>query len=703
MFASHLSQAMVLDGAEPPEIATGFETIVGDYEFNPSHRDDDIQILAVILKYIPGLGAFPLKANSNPTTTVIYRRNSDNKVSYFDLHRYTKGSDGYGYENKLSNTNLLVKDNFISKDVKFQTSPAHKDGMYAMGLNANTAYISLDSVTEDAFVISESLARKMQSTAIRTINFQVGVNQIPLNLYGNENEYKFMPDIGESIRADGIICGFRKPDDISFVSDTQIDALSRPQPLHDILYFAQQTDGVIIDINIYVNKKHKIPKNIYYQIQKYQEQNVRYHTAVIDAYTEVKHRGYEITETFNSLVARNYALLRASGASKIPELAKKPNITLVQKKDPIEFLSISITYAYPNVVSSGYKFTGRNGDKGVACKICPDEEMPIDDFGMRVHLIIDPTTILNRMNSGQSYVQDLSRCNQFMRWRIEHMVQGGDPRIGFTRMLPTGVQTPIIPPVADDVNCNTPFDLLMNYFHDVNPNYAELILRDVIKTEQDKIDLINYVIHRGIYLVIPPFLKHLGPVWMLELERKYPAPTTSLILTTIRRDGRKKIDRTRIPICVGAKYIYCLYKIPHLKAAGPAYINQHKTPIHPSTHAKLQYPIAQTPLRHGEDEIRNQVMAVGSPATARMMALYANSSEGVDMLMRELITSPHPTQLDRVNMTTRELIETNNINRTMQHLFSTFGVNILQQVGPGEPRYDYYQQLLVQEQGKPAC
>lgn len=693
MYGAHLPQAMVISGAEPPEVGTGFELLVGNYEFNPSKRENDIQVLAVIPKYVAGCGAYPIKANSNPMITVIYRDNKTGEVNYFDLHKYTKGSDGHGYENQLMNTHMLTKDNYVPKEVQFQTSPCHKNGMYGLGLNVNTAYVSLESITDDAFVISESLAKRCQSLAIRTVNFQVGLNKLPLNLYGDESEYKFMPDIGEAIRSDGILCGFREPDAVSYVSDTQYSALSRIQPLHDTLYFAQHPESVVIDVNIYVNKKYKIPKNIYYQIQKYQDQNTRYHTAIVEAYNEAKARGYPISFAFNTLVTRSYALLRADGKSKIPGLSVKPNITLIQKKDPIEFLSISITYMYPNEVAPGYKFTGQCGDKGVACTILPDNMMPVDKYGIRADMLLDPASVFNRMNPGQLYIQETTRKNRFMQWRLNHMKNGGNVYEPFTITLPDGTQSDPIPPLPPDVVCSTPYELLLQYFHDMNPKYGEMV-KASMQTSGEIDDLLLESIFNKIYLIMPPFLNHTSPEWFLEMDRKYPSPATSVLITTVRRNGNLKYDWTLNPVTIGSKYVYCLCKIPQLKSSGPGYINQHKTPIHPSSHAKLQYPISQTPVRAGEDEVRNMTMAVGPAPIARMIALHANSPEGLAKMMNSLVHDPHPTKINRIGATTRELINTNCINMTTQHLFSTFGVDILTQVGPGDSRYESYKELL---------
>lgn len=359
MLSSHANQALVLHGGEPPRVGTGFESMIGEYEFDPTKREQDIQILAIIPKYIIGTGAFPIR--NNPTITVIYRGNSDGKVNYFHLNTFTKCMDGYGYENKWQNTHYLSVGNYVPRDVKFTSSPIHKGNFYSMGTNANTAYMSLDGVTKDAFIISESLAKKLNSSAIKTIDFKVSPEQIPLNLYGNDMEYRFMPDIGEQVREDGLLCCFRKPTDDTFISDTMGDALSAPQILHDLTYVVPY-NATIMDITIDINRnyKNRIPENIYTQMIKYKESINQYYLKIIEAYQRAVADNTPISSPFNTLVTDAYAMLLAEGI-RVPGFNKRMNISLMKKKDPIEFMHISVTYMYDNVVANGYKISDRQG------------------------------------------------------------------------------------------------------------------------------------------------------------------------------------------------------------------------------------------------------------------------------------------------------------------------------------------------------
>ena len=54
----------------------------------------------------------------------------------------------------------------------------------------------------------------------------------------------------------------------------------------------------------------------------------------------------------------------------------------------------------PNI---GNKATGCAGDKGVMCMVLPDEDMPINEYGVRADVIMSPESPFNRQNFGGLY------------------------------------------------------------------------------------------------------------------------------------------------------------------------------------------------------------------------------------------------------------------------------------------------------------
>lgn len=366
MATNHVTQSLTLDGCEHNKIFSGWESVIGEYEYNPTERKQDIQVIARIPRFITNTGAFPLK--ECPFETIIYRGADDNQINYFDISKYTMRSEGYGYMNKLMHTEFLTEGTYIPKEMKFSTSPAHDGNRYMMGTNLNTAYMSLNGVTEDAFIITESAAKKLASDGFGKMEIMIAPNQIPVNLYGDENEYKFLPDVGEHARADGILCALRTPTTDSFIFDTDQNNLRKVQYTHDeIIYVPKGAE--IMDIDIRVNRKvknktknkNKGLSEFFNQVQKYRDQINAYCMRVWDTYQQLKAHGETLAPAFKTLVVRCAQNLLADNI-RVPNYNRKADVTLVRKKETIEFIYIKVTYRFKHKVNKGYKLAGLCGN-----------------------------------------------------------------------------------------------------------------------------------------------------------------------------------------------------------------------------------------------------------------------------------------------------------------------------------------------------
>lgn len=649
MFASHSAQAMIPKGREMNKIFTGFEAQFGEYTNTTTKREQNIRIVANIPKYVPNVGMFPIK--ENPMNTVVFVGETDGMLDYFNITKYSKGADGHGYENIQENTHLLRPNQYVDKDVVFTHSPAVIDrNTYALGVNANVAYLSDQTTVEDAFCISQSFADKLTTTAIRTLNVSVRQNQIPLNLYGSKEEYKFMPDIGEVVNETGILCGFRTPSDTTFIADVHEQALSTPYPMHDTLFYAPP-GATVIDVDFAMNRSRvqnrQHSKHMITQVLKYPI--VDYYRRIVEVYVEYSRKGYKISPKMSTLVTKAISHLLAEGIS-VPGLPRSSPV-LTRKNEPVEFIDITITYKFENKVTNGFKLTGGDGAKGVVCKIKPDEDMPVDDYGFRADIIINPPGVFNRLNPGQLYEQYLNRCSEFIRRRITAHV--GDNRYDLA------------------------YGLFMEYINDINPNYAELINRTCATTDR-QCDMMDQVIKEGIYLNVPMSLNTISPDLVRYLRDKYEIPLSPVEFNLRDEDGNViRRVRTVDNVCIGSKYIYILCKIPHVISPGVGYINQFKTAIKLSSFAKQQYPISLTTVRWGEDEVRNQLMFTNDPeVVARIMCLYGNSALGVNTMVETLLTADKPTQVKNIDISTEHLVETNTVIGVAKHMLSVVGVDL---------------------------
>lgn len=357
MWSSHCAQSMVLDYSEPPRIFTGMENVIGKYQFSTTRRDQDVDILAVVTKFRPTSRNY---GSDMPSVTVIYRGCEDGKVNYMNIDRYTYLHDGFGYLNDRPDIDQVSVGNTLPKEACLQRSPAWKEKDYCMGLNANVAFMGDWAVTEDAFVISESFAKKCKNLSVNQIKLNLGLDDVLLNLYGDHSvdEYKVIPDIGETVRADGVLAAIRTKNPASYVSDMSMEALQRVEPLHDELHKAPP-GSKILDVDVYINfdqlKKIKDGDTVYDQLLKIYGDHQYYYDEIIRYYREFVDQGMEISDEFNTLVMRCMEL----GNSNKKYIKKQ--VKLCDPREPIEFITVVITYCFEREISLGSKLTGREG------------------------------------------------------------------------------------------------------------------------------------------------------------------------------------------------------------------------------------------------------------------------------------------------------------------------------------------------------
>jgi hypothetical protein len=654
MLASHLNQAMPLDGAEFPFIFSGYEQNLGEYEFSKTRRDQDIRVLAVIPKYPVIHGE--RKINNNPSLTVIYQGLEDNKLHYMTVERYTKCSDGFGYENVYLNNHLLNVNQIIHKETQLVTSPIHKDGLYCLGVNANVAYMTLEETIEDAMLISQSLADKMETTEIHRETITLDVAQHPLNTYGDDTEFKFLPDIGEVVNASGILFGCRPINGETFISDTQPASLSTPQFIHDKIYYAPP-GSEILDIEFHVARGAKYSKHLYSQMEKYTFAANRYWKEVIAVYQQYRNQ-YKLSDPFHTHVTTAIQRLTAAGET-VPGFPRRAKTKLIAKnKRPIEFMQVTITYRSKRSCANGFKTTGRDGAKGVICRVAKDEDMPVDDFGFRADIVIDPASVHARMNVGQMYEQAINRTSEFVRRRLAELYYSGNKPAGW--------------------------DLLVGYCKDINPNFGDLIEETkrlpgtpIGSTDQKMDRYMENCIQNGISLHVPPGLDTIGMPLIKKLRDKYQIPLSPVTFTQRDEDDNViNTFRTKANVCIGSKYLYLLCKIPDPSSPGIAHVNQYSTPMKPPPSDRLLHPIRRAPIRFGEDEGRISLMDLADPKEVmRLMCLQANSQKGVDLMIKELLTNPYPTRINRIPISNEDLLNSNIIVLMFRHQMATIGLD----------------------------
>lgn len=358
MQASHSAQAIIIDGCEHPHVFVGTEHNLGEYELNGTKRDNPIEVLDVIYRY-SGMRFGP--HGQFPQATIIYRDLTTKEISFFHLNRFTRGADDFGFLNKWENFNQLKAGAIITPETVLSTSPAHIGPAYCLGTNLSTAYITFPDVIEDAMLISESAAKKMTSSQVSRVVINGKPDMRFLNLYGDEDDYRIIPNIGDVVREDGLLCGMRPTDSKTFAADVDPKSLREVRDMQDTLYTIKP-GSIVADIEVFINQNQT--KHPYLQIDQYQDGAIAYWRAIWQAYVRlVKNVPIKpkISKTFNTLIDTAILRLVAMKASPIPKMAKaKPDLEGLNGQ-PVDYIQIVITYIAKRKVQKGFKLSNRYG------------------------------------------------------------------------------------------------------------------------------------------------------------------------------------------------------------------------------------------------------------------------------------------------------------------------------------------------------
>ena len=652
MLSNHAEQAQILKGNEFPRVFSGFESQIGEYESSTCTREEDVMVLRVIPKFECQQGAHPLLYCQ--TQTVICQGCDTGQISCFDVNLDTMRSDGYGYTNKPLEQKYISQGMLIPKEMKLTTSPAHHGNMYNLGTNGKIVYMSHPLVTEDAWVVSDEFAAKMDVEEFGTTVINIAKDQIPLNKYGGvDEEYKIHPDVGETVAEDGVICVLRRPTADSFIYDTAKENLSTIQPLHDNPFYAEP-GATVVDVDVHINRRAKVKasETMFEQCEKYRAQLSNYYQKIWECYLEIirTHSEPNLSPHFNSVIAKAISELQIDG-KKIRNFSYKSSVTPVCKKETVEFIRIKLTWKVIRKAQKGSKIAGRSGNKGVISAVWPKEDMPVDEYGNVADMIGSPIAGFNRMNPSQWYEQFINFGAEIIRSRIINMMNSGEHTV------------------------DEAFNLMISYIADISPKYAELIVASHSSVAKKK-ELIEEVMDDCMYINVVPFQKGINEQLIEKLREKYDIRKTRVSFNHTRSDGTKIRVTSKDPMMIGYEYWYLLYKVPHMRCPGVGFVNQFGTPVKPSSGAKVQYPFARVPIRMGEDEIRNLTMVAGPETSTRVLGEYANNTDAVNCLTKHLLTDPEPGKLKSIEMPLSEIIEGNKMVNVQKHIIGAFGVDL---------------------------
>ena len=138
-----------------------------------------------------------------------------------------------------------------------------------------------------AVVISESAAKKLSHATITEYLIPVNSNDVLLNLYGDDTDYKCFPDIGEEIK-NGILCARRRMVNSTMLSSLNNQSLKSFNSNDNCFYSHGIVDSIYVYCNRDVNEEHDSSMT---QIIKYARAQSKYDHELVEALTEASESG----------------------------------------------------------------------------------------------------------------------------------------------------------------------------------------------------------------------------------------------------------------------------------------------------------------------------------------------------------------------------------------------------------------------------
>ena len=589
MTTGHLKQAMTPINPEFPRVFTEYENMVGKYSTGIKKARKEWRIIDKIYKFEKGNHLYTLIVKDEATGEydVIQKKLVEDLTEKFGFRYNTEDLD------KLQVGDLIPKDSVLYKSTSYD-----EYNNYRFGVNATFCYTSDVRTTEDAILVSRSFANSFRCVEVETIKVSVNDNDVLLNLYGDENNYKCFPDIGEHIK-DAIICATRRINNDQIFYDFKETNLRKINFGEDVLCIEHGYGGKIIDIRVYSNKTlEEMENNEYHnQVNKYYINEQRYYKEMKDATETIVLDNKEHSRNLNYMYKKSKDILDEK-VKWSEQHGKKPFSNMI-----IEFV---VEREVP--LKEGSKITGLFGNKGVISKIVPDDEMPVLENGKVVDVLFNCLGVINRLNSFQLFEQSI---NFIMNRTVDRI-----------KTLET-----------NDLRAGLIFKMIKHFntrqAKEMGEMYSKL-------DEEGREEFIQDVYKKGIFVHIPPFW-HERPLFdvLNEIYKTYDWLTP--YKAYIKKNGRYRPIMNNL--VVGEMYIIRLKQTASkgLSTRSVGGVNLIGVPVKDAQAKENKILYSKTPCRLGLDEVLNLLIGMDPYELAKMSMSYRNSIEGTHDLPVQLL------------------------------------------------------------------
>lgn len=635
MFSSHIGQALPILGSDERYIQTGMEMEFGEYTFNIK-MPADATILKIIDRYPSGVSFDSIAFN--PQRIAIFERADNKEIGFVDITHYGSQHQYFGYPYKAKHAlNKLRVGEFIKAGEVFLDSPnVTDDGGYKFGAQMNVAYMTHPASSEDGILISRDVLHKFRFRTYRHRVVEWGRDRFPLNLYGDINNYKPFPDIGDMVRDDGLLMMLRTYENGLGAVEQSVYDLMEPDPIFDKATYVNGKGGRVVDIKVWHEPgavQQGTPDGMDAQALKYDNARRVFYKAILDEHDRLKRERREslvLEKPFHRLVVEALSVVGKNSQSPQEQIRRQ------YRQAPLDDWRIEFTIEYETVPTIGFKLTDTAGGKGVICNIAEPEHMPVDEHGNRADIVMDPNASLSRMNIGRLYEQYVNSASRDVRRYI-------------CQMLNVDKETPNLEKRLLQIEHDDPalfqqcWNYLQGYYSIVSPRMAGWFSNG--RYVESPASHLAYIIKKFPYMYVPPDNEPELKEMMAELEAKYK-PLYGPV-SYVGFSGNRVT--TVHPVRIGSIYIMLLEKTGDDWTAVSSGRLQHFGVLSQVTNAdKYASPSRNQAIRAwGEAEVRILASYCGPEITADILDRN-NNPETHKAILHSLLRADKPTNIDRV-------------------------------------------------------
>lgn len=504
-------------------------------------------------------------------------------------------SSTYGFDDNsidmqaedYSNSIVEAKTQIPAGHVMKKPSSFDDANIHRQGVNALVAYMDENQLIEDPVRIRQGFAEKLNTPTVKPVPICINENDILINIHGNAEVYKPLPDIGERITENRLYCLRRQVKEDCLYTQSK-ERLRQPMPSDEM----SPVKGMVVDIDIHCNNIHALDSEYNQQIKFYYDNQIRFANELVTKVNIFKMNHPDYTLSIEADTIYNVCEKMVRG------------VQYIRDDKPFNNLRVDITVVEHNPLREGDKVCNRCGGKGVVAVVTPDEKMPRLN-GRPVDLMWRSNTGINRENVTQ-----------------------------YKELCLTSFATQILEYIKTECkNNNERLDILYKFYSMVNPNYAEYVrnkMEDFMTIEEIEDFWNDLFTQESIAMVLDTDNGNLGIDDFWNIYTTFPfieMPTLEVPITNCKGDVR--FIHTRRPVGVGFEYIYRLKQYAEEKYSETSLSTVNIKGDNAKSKASKEYKELhkRTAIRMGHME-NDSLSHIGTDAVATFLMLYSVSPTG---------------------------------------------------------------------------